>query len=95
MVVLIKPQFEVGKGEVDKGGIVRDPEKHMRVIEKTHQWAEEIGLRVKGVMESPMRGVKGNREFFIHFVKADQTVPVANRQEGVSCRGPSDNAATG
>ncbi len=70
IVILLKPQFEVGKGQVEKGGVVRDPKKHMRVIEKIQQWGEEIGLRAKGVVESPLRGPKGNKEFFIHFVKS-------------------------
>jgi 23S rRNA (cytidine1920-2'-O)/16S rRNA (cytidine1409-2'-O)-methyltransferase len=70
IVILLKPQFEVGKGQVEKGGVVRDPKKHMRVIEKIQQWGEEIGLRAKGVVESPLRGAKGNKEFFIHFVKS-------------------------
>ncbi len=70
IVALIKPQFEVGKGEAEKGGIVRDPKKHTQVVESIQQWAGEIGLQVKGVMESPLRGAKGNTEFFIHFVRA-------------------------
>jgi len=70
IVVLIKPQFEVGKGEVEKGGVVRTPEKHMTVLERIQQGAKQIGLRTKGVMESPLRGTKGNREFFMHFVRA-------------------------
>jgi 23S rRNA (cytidine1920-2'-O)/16S rRNA (cytidine1409-2'-O)-methyltransferase len=70
IVILLKPQFEVGKGQIEKGGVVRDPKKHMRVIEKIQQWGEEIGLRAKGVVESPLRGAKGNKEFFIHFVKS-------------------------
>ncbi len=69
IVILVKPQFEVGKGEVGKGGIVRDPEKQMRAVQEIEHLAEEIGLRVRGVMESPIRGAKGNREFFIHLVK--------------------------
>lgn len=84
IVILTKPQFEVGKGEVEKGGIVRDPEKQIRVVEKIQQWAAEIGLRVKGVMESPLKGIKGNREFFIHFVK-----------EAMSDHGPTENPETG
>jgi len=71
IVVLIKPQFEVGKGNVERGGIVRDPKQHMRVVERIQHWAGEVGLRTKGVMESPLRGMKGNREFFVHFVKVE------------------------
>lgn len=69
IVILIKPQFEVGKGEVEKGGIVRNPEKHARVLQRIQDSGENIGLRTKGVMESPLRGTKGNKEFFIHLVR--------------------------
>ncbi|NIO03581.1 MAG: TlyA family rRNA (cytidine-2'-O)-methyltransferase [Proteobacteria bacterium] len=72
IVILVKPQFEIGKGEVEKGGVVRDPVKHLRVVEKIQQWGIEIGLSVEGVMESPLKGTKGNTEFFVHFVKAQE-----------------------
>jgi 23S rRNA (cytidine1920-2'-O)/16S rRNA (cytidine1409-2'-O)-methyltransferase len=63
IVALIKPQFEVGKGEVGKGGIVREPEKHEHVVAEVNKFAEEIGLRVEGVIESPILGAEGNKEF--------------------------------
>ena len=63
MVVLIKPQFEVGKGEVGKGGIVREPEKHTAVVEKVNEYAESVGLDLVGVIDSPILGAEGNREF--------------------------------
>ena len=63
LIVLIKPQFEVGRGEVGKGGIVRDPEKHARVIEEVNKAAKELGLAVRKVIESPLRGADGNLEF--------------------------------
>lgn len=63
LIVLIKPQFEVGRGEVGKGGIIRDPEKHARVIEEVNQAAGELGLLVGNVIESPLRGADGNVEF--------------------------------
>ena len=63
IVTLIKPQFEVGKGEVGKGGIVREPEKHQRVVEEINQFAEQLGLGVCGVIESPILGAEGNKEF--------------------------------
>jgi len=66
ILALIKPQFEVGRGEVGKGGVVRDPEKHREVIEGIWAFAQGIGLRPVGVMESPLLGPKGNREFFIY-----------------------------
>ena len=66
MVCLIKPQFEVGKGEVGKKGVVKDPEKHRRVVEEISAFARELNLFVKGVIESPILGQEGNREFFIY-----------------------------
>jgi 23S rRNA (cytidine1920-2'-O)/16S rRNA (cytidine1409-2'-O)-methyltransferase len=63
MIVLIKPQFEVGKGEVGKGGIVREPEKHVRVVDEVNAFAAELGWPVKGLMESPILGAEGNKEF--------------------------------
>jgi len=69
IVALIKPQFEVGKGKVGKGGIVRSPAEHQRVIGEIQSAAEAMGLESRGVVESPLRGPKGNTEFFIHLTK--------------------------
>lgn len=69
VVALVKPQFEVGRGEVGKGGVVRDPGKHQAVIESVCSLAENLGLQVLGVVESPILGPKGNREFLIHLKK--------------------------
>ena len=63
MITLIKPQFEVGRGEVGRGGIVQDPLKHARVIEEVNGAARDAGLRVRGTIESPLRGADGNTEF--------------------------------
>ncbi len=65
IVALIKPQFEVGKGAVGKGGVVRDQAQHEQVVERIRAFAESIGCRVLGVTESPLLGPKGNREFLI------------------------------
>jgi len=62
-VVLIKPQFEVGRGEVGKGGIVREPEKHERVVKEIISCAEQIGLTSAGLIDSPILGAEGNKEF--------------------------------
>lgn len=70
ILALIKPQFEVGKGQVGKGGVVRDQEKHQAVIIKIKAFAEDIGLNVVGVTESKLLGPKGNKEFFIYLTKA-------------------------
>jgi 23S rRNA (cytidine1920-2'-O)/16S rRNA (cytidine1409-2'-O)-methyltransferase len=63
IITLIKPQFEVGRGEVGKGGIVRDAEKHERVINEVNKSAAENGLKVCDVIESPILGADGNKEF--------------------------------
>lgn len=65
VVALIKPQFEVGRGEVGKGGVVRDADKHQQVQEKIAQLARSLGCEVLGITESPVLGPKGNREFLI------------------------------
>jgi 23S rRNA (cytidine1920-2'-O)/16S rRNA (cytidine1409-2'-O)-methyltransferase len=69
LVSLVKPQFEVGRDEVGKGGVVRDPVLHQRVIDGISQFSEALGLKVLRVIESPLLGPKGNKEFFIHFKK--------------------------
>jgi len=66
---LIKPQFEVGKGEVGKGGVVRDGALHRKVIDRISTFSRELGLKVLGVTESPLLGPKGNKEFFIYLKK--------------------------
>ncbi len=63
IIVLIKPQFEVEKGEVGKGGVVRDAGKHKQVILRVNEFAEKIGLKVSGVTYSPILGAEGNKEF--------------------------------
>lgn len=69
IVVLIKPQFEVGRGEVGKGGIVRESEKHERVVAEVNSFAESIGLTVMGVIDSPILGAEGNKEFLALYEK--------------------------
>jgi 23S rRNA (cytidine1920-2'-O)/16S rRNA (cytidine1409-2'-O)-methyltransferase len=69
IVALIKPQFEVGKGRVGKGGIVRNEEDQMAVIQELSLFFKEQGLEVLGTTESPIKGAKGNREFFIYLKK--------------------------
>jgi 23S rRNA (cytidine1920-2'-O)/16S rRNA (cytidine1409-2'-O)-methyltransferase len=66
VVALVKPQFEVGKGAVGKGGVVRDPAQHGRVLGELRQFAQESGYEVAAEIPSPILGAKGNREFFLH-----------------------------
>ena len=65
MVILIKPQFEVGKGQVGKGGIVRDPELHRAACEKVERAVREIGFET-AIIESPIAGAEGNKEFLLY-----------------------------
>ncbi|MGA7237801.1 MAG: TlyA family RNA methyltransferase [Bryobacteraceae bacterium] len=65
MVILIKPQFEVGKGQVGKGGIVRDPALHLAACERVERPVRELGFQTK-VMDSPILGAEGNKEFLLH-----------------------------
>ncbi len=66
IIALVKPQFEIGKGEVGKGGIVKSTEKHQQVIQKISEYAESIRIAVKNVIESPIKGARGNTEFLMH-----------------------------
>jgi 23S rRNA (cytidine1920-2'-O)/16S rRNA (cytidine1409-2'-O)-methyltransferase len=67
LVALIKPQFEAGKAQVGKGGVVRDPWVHTAVCARTAAWLDGLaGWRVAGLTESPVTGPEGNREFLIH-----------------------------
>jgi 23S rRNA (cytidine1920-2'-O)/16S rRNA (cytidine1409-2'-O)-methyltransferase len=65
LIVLVKPQFEVGKGQVGKGGIVRDPAQHEAVCEKVIASVEALGFRTQ-MMESPITGAEGNKEFLLY-----------------------------
>jgi len=65
ILALIKPQFEVGKGQVGKGGVVREPKLHQQVIDDLTDFFTTIKLKAEAVYPSPLLGPKGNREFFI------------------------------
>jgi 23S rRNA (cytidine1920-2'-O)/16S rRNA (cytidine1409-2'-O)-methyltransferase len=67
LITLIKPQFEVGREEVGKGGIVRDEAAQRRVVEEITSFAAGLGLRLIGVIDSPILGADGNREFLACF----------------------------
>jgi 23S rRNA (cytidine1920-2'-O)/16S rRNA (cytidine1409-2'-O)-methyltransferase len=69
-LALVKPQFEAGPADVGKGGVVRDPEVQQRVVDEVVAQAPGWGARVLAVAESPLRGPKGNREFFVHLADA-------------------------
>ncbi len=66
LAALIKPQFEVGKGQVGKGGVVRDPDLHQAVQNDIAAWlTDDMGWHVIGITESSIKGPEGNREFII------------------------------
>ncbi len=66
VLALIKPQFEVGKGMVDKGGIIKDESKRMTAVENVRAGAEQFGFKTIGLFKSPIPGQKGNIEYFIY-----------------------------
>lgn len=66
VVVLVKPQFEAGRGEVGKGGLIKDAAVHARVVEEVSAAADALGLTRIAMTESPITGTEGNREFFLH-----------------------------
>jgi 23S rRNA (cytidine1920-2'-O)/16S rRNA (cytidine1409-2'-O)-methyltransferase len=67
IIALIKPQFEVGRGEVGGGGVVRDQAKRLRVIEEVNNAARGLGLDVVNIIESPITGAEGNKEYLAHY----------------------------
>jgi len=71
ILALAKPQFEVGKGNVGKGGVVRDPAQHLDVIQNLTDFFKSIGLVCRATMPSPILGPKGNREFFFLLTRSD------------------------
>ena len=71
VIALIKPQFEVGRGKVGKGGVVRDPALHEKVITEIIDFCKRLKLQSCGVTPSPILGPKGNKEFLIHLISDD------------------------
>lgn len=66
ILALVKPQFEVGKGQVGKGGVVRDPELQLRTVDEIKIFSQGLGLAVQGVLPSPILGPKGNQEYLLY-----------------------------
>jgi 23S rRNA (cytidine1920-2'-O)/16S rRNA (cytidine1409-2'-O)-methyltransferase len=74
-LVLVKPQFEAGKADVPRGGVVRDPQVHRRVLREVAEAALGWGAEVRAVVDSGLPGPKGNREFFLHLLQRDSPEP--------------------
>ena len=74
-LVLVKPQFEAGRDDVGRGGVVRDAAVHRRVLRQVVDAAPAWGARAVGVVDSGLPGPKGNREFFVHLVQSEETDP--------------------
>lgn len=72
IITLIKPQFEIDKGEIGAGGIVREAEKHQKAIDRVNQSAELAGLKILNLIESPISGAAGNKEFLVFYEKQSQ-----------------------
>lgn len=89
MIALIKPQFEVGREEVGRGGIVRDEAAQLRVVSEIKAFAETINLQPRGTIDSPIHGADGNREFLICLAKNSE-INQAERGKGgkLECRPP-------
>jgi 23S rRNA (cytidine1920-2'-O)/16S rRNA (cytidine1409-2'-O)-methyltransferase len=77
----VKPQFEVGKGHVGKGGVVRDPHQQYQVLCDVLRAAQASGLGVQDGIVSPLLGAKGNREFLVHLRLGTQALPLVRLQE--------------
>ena len=76
LLALVKPQFEAGRSEVGKGGVVRDPAVHARVCAEVSAWVESRGWRVEGVVESPITGPEGNIEFLLAATRYETDIVV-------------------
>ncbi|MBI3003617.1 MAG: TlyA family RNA methyltransferase, partial [candidate division NC10 bacterium] len=89
VVVLVKPQFEVGRGQVGKGGVVRDPAKHRAAVRKVAAAATEAGFTVRGLAASPLTGPKGNREFLLHLAEGGEPLDLEAALDSVIPEAPA------
>ena len=78
LLVLVKPQFEVGKGRVSKGGVVRQAKYHIEAIESVINAAEEFQWKIKGLIASPLTGPAGNHEYLAWMTKSGVSSPIIN-----------------
>ena len=80
IIALVKPQFEVGKAEVENKGIIKDPRKHRQVLLDVRDSAKGLGWNLQGLVVSPVTGQKGNREFLIHLSRDSQAIGMNDEQ---------------
>lgn len=92
MVCLIKPQFEAGRDEVGKKGVVKDKKIHVKVIEKVVDYAKSIGFDVQGLDFSPIKGPEGNIEYLLFIEKVSKGVPVTETSFKASIEAVVDKA---
>ena len=83
MIALIKPQFEVGRDRVGKGGVVKNPALHEEITQSLAQFFETSGFRVHDIIPSPITGPKGNKEFFVISIKRFKQSHFRIRHKGV------------
>ena len=83
VIALVKPQFEAGRDLVEKGGVIRNPKVHLRVLQELQEWLEEGGFSVAEVSVSPLRGPKGNMEFFMHIIRGGGGIGVEELEQEV------------
>jgi 23S rRNA (cytidine1920-2'-O)/16S rRNA (cytidine1409-2'-O)-methyltransferase len=72
ILALVKPQFEVGKGQVGKGGVVRDPQLQRAAVHRVAAAAADLGFQVSPAFPSPLKGPKGNQEYFLYLIHQDE-----------------------
>jgi 23S rRNA (cytidine1920-2'-O)/16S rRNA (cytidine1409-2'-O)-methyltransferase len=89
IIALVKPQFEVGKGQVGRRGVVRDPALHRAVLERIAAFAADLGVGVAGLTSSPLRGPMGNREFLLH-LRTGADADVSHLMEAALAGSPTD-----
>jgi 23S rRNA (cytidine1920-2'-O)/16S rRNA (cytidine1409-2'-O)-methyltransferase len=80
ILALVKPQFEAGREQVGRGGVVKDPQVHRQVLERVIQGAWKEGLRLRGVTASPLKGPAGNVEFFVYLSLGDEAASVEEQE---------------
>jgi 23S rRNA (cytidine1920-2'-O)/16S rRNA (cytidine1409-2'-O)-methyltransferase len=90
IVALVKPQFEAGRADVGRGGVVRDPDTHRRVLQELFRTAEELGLGIAGLTASPLRGPAGNIEFLAALAPSVSSIDMTDAIERALAEAPGE-----